>query len=49
MTTAKAAVLTGYNEPLEIRDYPVAAAGDGEAVVRIDMAGICGTDVHLWK
>jgi threonine dehydrogenase-like Zn-dependent dehydrogenase len=23
--------------------------GPGEALVRVEMAGICGTDVHLWK
>lgn len=25
MSTAKAAVLTGYNQPLEIREYPIHA------------------------
>ena len=49
-TTSQAAVLCAYNAPLEIRTYPVAAAaGPGEAIVRVEMAGICGTDVHLWK
>ncbi|MEZ5403543.1 MAG: zinc-binding dehydrogenase [Bryobacteraceae bacterium] len=47
---SKAAVLTRYNSPLEIREYPVPeSAGPGEAIVRVEMAGICGTDVHLWK
>jgi threonine dehydrogenase-like Zn-dependent dehydrogenase len=50
MSQAKAAVLVRYNEPLEIRNYPVPdAPGPGEAIVRVEMAGICGTDVHLWK
>jgi threonine dehydrogenase-like Zn-dependent dehydrogenase len=49
-TTSQAAVLCAYNAPLEIRTYPVAdKAGPGEAIVRVEMAGICGTDVHLWK
>lgn len=47
MSTCSAAVLTKYKEPLEIRRYPVPLAGSGEALVRVDMAGICGTDVHL--
>lgn len=47
MSTCRAAVLTKYKEPLEIRDYPVPRAGPGEALVRVEMAGICGTDVHL--
>jgi threonine dehydrogenase-like Zn-dependent dehydrogenase len=50
MTTSKAAVLVAYNEPLDLREYPVPAEVEsGEALVRVEMAGICGTDVHLWK
>ncbi len=45
---ARAAVLTGYEKPLELREYPVAEPGPGEARVRVELAGICGTDVHLW-
>jgi len=49
MSTVKAAVLTAYEQPLEIREYPaLTAAGPGEALVRVEIAGICGTDVHLW-
>lgn len=47
---ARAAVLAAFNQPLEIREYPVSAAlAPGEALVRVELAGICGTDVHLWK
>jgi threonine dehydrogenase-like Zn-dependent dehydrogenase len=47
--TTKAAVLTAFREPLEIREYPsLPDPGAGEAAVRVEMAGICGTDVHLW-
>ncbi len=47
---AKAAVLPEFQAPLEIREYPLnEELGDGEALVRVEMAGICGTDVHLWK
>ncbi len=50
MTSSRAAVLCAYNQPLEIRSYPVPAElMPGEALVRVEMAGICGTDVHLWK
>jgi threonine dehydrogenase-like Zn-dependent dehydrogenase len=50
MRTAKAAVLVGYHQPLQLREYPVTEAlRAGEAMVRVEMAGICGTDVHLWK
>lgn len=50
MTAARAAVLVNYNQPLEIRTYPLPPAlHPGEALVRVEMAGICGTDVHLWR
>ncbi|HZT31833.1 MAG TPA: zinc-binding dehydrogenase [Bryobacteraceae bacterium] len=49
MSAVKAAVLAAFGQPLEIREYPdVGEAAPGEALVRVEMAGICGTDVHLW-
>lgn len=45
-----AAVLPGFGAQLQLQHFPVpAAVGLGEALVRVQMAGICGTDVHLWK
>ncbi len=50
MPTAKASVLTEFNSPLELRELPLPARLEpGAALVRTEMAGICGTDVHLWK
>lgn len=50
MPTAKASVLTAFNAPLELRDLPLPSPVEpGAALVRTEMAGICGTDVHLWK
>lgn len=49
MSSVKAAVLAKYQQPLELREYPaVDNLAPGEALVRVEMAGICGTDVHLW-
>jgi len=46
---SRAAVLVRFQEPLEIREYPTPReVGPGEVLVRVDAAGICGTDVHLW-
>ena len=47
MNTCKAAVLSAYKQPLTIREYPIPQVDAGEALVRVEMAGICGTDVHL--
>src|SRR6188474_2915403 len=49
MNTAKATVLESFNAPLATRDYPLPQVEAGAALVRTEMAGICGTDVHLWK
>ncbi len=49
-TTAKASVLETFNGPLALREYPLPRQLEpGAALVRTEMAGICGTDVHLWK
>lgn len=49
MATAKAAVMPDFHQPFEIREYPLPDEVEpGAALVRVEMAGICGTDVHLW-
>src|SRR5512138_3279521 len=49
MSVSRAAVLVQFSQPLEMRTYPLPAEPDpGGALVRVEMAGICGTDVHLW-
>lgn len=43
-----AAVMTAFNQPLQLRRFPRPATLDpGDVLVRITMAGMCGTDVHL--
>jgi D-arabinose 1-dehydrogenase-like Zn-dependent alcohol dehydrogenase len=46
---SKAAVLEEYNRPLKIQEYPIPEVELGGILVRIEMAGICGTDVHQWR
>lgn len=41
----KALVYLG-KEALDYRDFPEPVAGPGEAVVRVDSCGICGSDMH---
>lgn len=48
--TARAAVMSDFHQPLEVRDYPLPDRIEpGALLVKVEMAGICGTDVHLWK
>lgn len=48
-STARAAVLEHFNQPLVVRSFPLPRLEPGSALVRTQMAGICGTDIHLWK
>ncbi len=49
MNKIKAAVLEAFNEPLVVREFPLPEPEPRAAVVRTELAGVCGTDVHLWR
>jgi len=49
MPAARASVLEEFNSPLVLKEFDLPKTGPGAALVRTEMAGICGTDVHLWK
>lgn len=42
----KAAVLEEYGKPLQIREVPIPVVEPRGIVVKVEMAGICGTDIH---
>jgi threonine dehydrogenase-like Zn-dependent dehydrogenase len=46
--SGRAAVVTGWGEPLELREFPLTAPGEGALLVGVDRATICGSDVHAW-
>lgn len=46
---AHAMVLRAFNKPLEMTEYPLPELSDGEVLVRIAAAGVCGSDVHIWR
>jgi D-arabinose 1-dehydrogenase-like Zn-dependent alcohol dehydrogenase len=47
--TGRAAVVSAPYAPFEIREYPVPDPGPGEILVRITAAGVCGSDLHIWR
>jgi L-iditol 2-dehydrogenase len=47
--TTRAAVVTEYGAPLEVRELPIPEPESGALVVEVTAATICGTDVHLWE
>lgn len=49
MSSVNAAVLEKFEQPLQVRTFPdPGKPGAGEVLVKVEIAGICGTDVHLW-
>ena len=42
-------MLEEYGKPLEIREVAIPEVGPGAILVKVEMAGICGTDVHQQK
>lgn len=45
----RAAVLDVFKSPLKLQEFVRPAVEPGAALVHTEMAGICGTDVHLWR
>src|SRR3954468_900891 len=45
----RASVLQEFKSPLALKSFEIVQVEPGAALVRTEMAGICGTDVHLWK
>ncbi|MEM2983077.1 MAG: zinc-binding dehydrogenase [Candidatus Bathyarchaeia archaeon] len=46
---AKVAVFTGAKRPFEIREYDLPQVEDGAVLVKLSMANLCGSDVHMWR
>jgi len=46
---ATAAVLEAFNQPLALRDFEVQPLAAGETLLKIRAAGVCGSDVHMWR
>ncbi len=42
----KVAVVTSFDQPLEIQERPVPQPGPGQVLVRIEASGLCHTDIH---
>jgi D-arabinose 1-dehydrogenase-like Zn-dependent alcohol dehydrogenase len=43
------AVLKAYGGEFELREYPVPEVEPGAILVRLTRAGICGSDLHIWR
>jgi len=45
----RAAIYKGTGQPMEIREYPVPDPEPGAIVVKVSVANICGSDLHMWR
>ena len=45
----KAFVLEKYNSPLVLSDIPDPVCGENDVIVKISAAGVCGTDMKIYK
>jgi len=42
--------MSAFNRPVTVQEFPLPERlGPGEVLVKVEMAGVCGTDVHLHK
>src|SRR6516164_2145494 len=45
-TDMKAAVVRGFDQPLEIEDRAIPRPGHGQVLVKVETSGLCHTDIH---
>lgn len=44
----RCAVMAAFHAPIQVRDYPLPRElKPGELLIHVELAGVCGTDVHL--
>jgi D-arabinose 1-dehydrogenase-like Zn-dependent alcohol dehydrogenase len=47
--TGLVAVFRGVRKPFELREFPVPGPGPGAILVKVRMANICGSDLHIYR
>jgi L-iditol 2-dehydrogenase len=47
--TAKACLLNSPRGRFEIGEYPIPAPQPGSMLMKIELCGVCGTDIHTWQ
>jgi D-arabinose 1-dehydrogenase-like Zn-dependent alcohol dehydrogenase len=46
---SRAAVITGFEQDIEIRSIVLPELEPGAVLIRVDAATLCGTDAHRWQ
>jgi len=45
----RAAIYKGLGHPMEIKEYPLPKPEPGAILIKVTMANICGSDIHIWR
>lgn len=45
----RAAIYHGPEQPFELREFPLPPVEPDAILVQVTMAGICGSDLHIWR
>ena len=45
----RVAVLKAYGGEFELREYPVPDPEPGAVLIKLTRAGVCGSDLHIWR
>ncbi len=45
----RAAIYHGPEQPFELREFPLPPVEPDAILVKVSMAGICGSDLHIWR
>jgi len=46
---ALAAVMHSFNQPLTLEEVVVPSLAPGQVLIEMEAAGVCGSDVHMWR
>ena len=47
--TGLVAVFTGVRKPFSVREFPVPEPKPGAVLVKVRVANVCGSDLHIWR
>lgn len=47
--TGIVAIFTGVRRPFEFREFPVPEPPPGGILVKVRLANVCGSDLHIWR
>ncbi len=48
-STGRMAIYTGLGDPFQLKEYPVPDPEPGAILVKVTLANICGSDLHMWR